>query len=41
MRVTSSECILCMNCINVCPEKNLHITTKLDKKYAKFLQYKA
>jgi len=41
MRVTSSECILCMNCINVCPENNLKITTKLDKKYAKFLQYKA
>ena len=40
MRVTSSECILCMNCINVCPVENLKITTKLDKKYAKFIQYK-
>ena len=40
MRVTSSECILCMNCINVCPVKNLKITNKLDKKYAKFMRYK-
>ena len=40
MRVTSSECILCMNCINVCPVKNLKMTTKVDKKYAKFMKYK-
>jgi polyferredoxin len=40
IRVTSTECVLCMNCINVCPEKNLKITYKLDKKYAKYMQYK-
>jgi len=40
MRVTSSECILCMDCINICPIKNLKISTKVDKKYAKFMQYK-
>jgi len=40
MRVTSSECILCMNCINVCPVKTLKITTKVDKKYVKFMRYK-
>ena len=40
MRVNSSECILCMNCINACPENNLKISTKFDKKYAKFLQNK-
>jgi len=38
--VTSSECILCMDCINICPIKNLKISTKVDKKYTKFMQYK-
>jgi polyferredoxin len=40
MRVTSSECILCMNCINVCPLNILKITSKLDKKYANFMIFK-
>ena len=40
MRVTSSECILCMNCINACPNNTLKITNKLDKRYREFIHYK-
>jgi polyferredoxin len=40
MRVTSSECIWCMNCINICPKNTLKITSKLDKKYREFIRNK-
>lgn len=40
IRVASSECILCMNCTNACPENNLKITSSLDKKYPEFIRYK-
>jgi polyferredoxin len=40
-RVTSSECIFCLNCVNACPNEVLTTSNKLDKHYNKYLQYKS
>lgn len=40
MRVTSSECILCFNCVNSCPNDLLDASHKFDKKRKEFLLYK-
>jgi len=40
MRITSSECILCLKCINDCPTDSLNITSKIDKKPIELLRYK-
>jgi polyferredoxin len=40
LRVTSSECIFCMNCINACPNNVLEISKGIDKEYHEFLNYK-
>ena len=40
MRVTSSECILCNKCVNVCPSESLQMTVKRDKNRKELLLYK-
>ena len=29
-RVLSSECVMCLTCLNICPQDNLKLTAKLD-----------
>ncbi len=39
-RVSSSECIICMNCINACPIENLNFSFKIEKSHPEFIHYK-
>lgn len=40
MRVSSSECILCLKCIKACPNQNLLVSTKITKPTKNILNYK-
>jgi formate hydrogenlyase subunit 6/NADH:ubiquinone oxidoreductase subunit I len=38
-RILSTECILCCTCIDVCPEKAIHMTFKYDHGNKEYLDY--
>ncbi|MCG3261031.1 MAG: 4Fe-4S binding protein, partial [Candidatus Heimdallarchaeota archaeon] len=37
-RVTSTECILCMECINVCPKSAIKVTNRFDIGFKEYLR---
>lgn len=39
-RVLSTECILCLSCVNVCPKSAVGLTNKLDTGKTEFLNYR-
>jgi polyferredoxin len=40
-RIQSTECILCQNCANVCPEDAVKTSTRLDAGVKEFIQYRS
>ncbi|TXT65398.1 MAG: 4Fe-4S dicluster domain-containing protein [Promethearchaeota archaeon] len=39
LRITSSECIICLNCVKVCPNDVLTTSNSIDKKFPEFINY--
>ncbi len=38
-RILSTECILCCTCVDICPEKAIHMTFKYDRGFKEYLNY--